>query len=463
MKKLLASLLMCCLLLAFAAMPALAAQTPGFDLYFTTDKDAYNVGDTVTVQLILERNDNSTEDYSMFLFTDNVIFNTTYLRYVDSSANANNAEGVQVAPAAIAYNATHKQIAVTFMGLTQNITRSARLVVAELQFVALANTTKGVLYHDNAEVGLSAAELCPVQSANGTYLIGQPEPVLYNVGFGAGGGSGTTPAMGPFAAGEVFMLPLPNLAKSGYEFVGWNDGNKTYAAGFNYTMPESELRFTAVWVKVDEEGEVAEDEDGEIIEVILPGQPQYFEDRIPFVDVPLSEWYYNDVFIAYHQGLINGMTDYSFGPDNNLTIAHALKFAACMHQIYTEGKVSLPMVSGSDWYLVYLDYCLANGIIAPGQFSNYNATATRAQFAVIFANALPAEAYTQINTIADGAIPDVSATTYGADAVYKLYRAGITQGSTGNVYMPESPIRRCEVAAILTRMMNEEERMHFSL
>ena len=56
-----------------------------------------------------------------------------------------------------------------------------------------------------------------------------------------------------------------------------------------------------------------------------------------------------------------------------------------------------------------------------------------------------------------------AAVLYGADAVYKLYRAGITQGSTGNVYMPESPIRRCEVAAILTRMMNEEERMHFSL
>ncbi|MCL1829766.1 MAG: S-layer homology domain-containing protein, partial [Oscillospiraceae bacterium] len=41
----------------------------------------------------------------------------------------------------------------------------------------------------------------------------------------------------------------------------------------------------------------------------------------PFTDVPASEWYYNDVMIAYESGLINGSTATTFSPDDNLTYA----------------------------------------------------------------------------------------------------------------------------------------------
>ncbi len=50
-------------------------------------------------------------------------------------------------------------------------------------------------------------------------------------------------------------------------------------------------------------------------------------------------------------------------------------------------------------------------------------------FASVLAAALPSEALTAINTIADGAIPDVSYSAYYADAVYLLYRAGVLTGS----------------------------------
>ena len=111
-----------------------------------------------------------------------------------------------------------------------------------------------------------------------------------------------------------------------------------------------------------------------------------------------------------------------------------------------------------------MEYCISKGIITADQFSDYNATATRAQFAVIFANALPEANYAVINSVADGSIPDVAPGIYGSEAIYKLYRAGITQGSGAqHLFLPDQAIRRSEVAAILSRMFNEGSRQAITL
>ncbi len=67
------------------------------------------------------------------------------------------------------------------------------------------------------------------------------------------------------------------------------------------------------------------------------------------------------------------------------------------------------------------------------------------------------------NSIPDGSIPDVSMSHPQATAIYKLYRAGIVQGSDGHKCKPDSNIKRSEVSAILTRMLNAEDRISFSL
>ena len=62
---------------------------------------------------------------------------------------------------------------------------------------------------------------------------------------------------------------------------------------------------------------------------------------LPFTDVPQSQWYYSNVVRAYESGLVNGLTDTTFGPDQNMTYAQAVKLAACMRQLFVEGSVSL--------------------------------------------------------------------------------------------------------------------------
>lgn len=180
-----------------------------------------------------------------------------------------------------------------------------------------------------------------------------------------------------------------------------------------------------------------------------------------FVDVPQSEWYYEDVKGAVESGIINGKTTTEYKPNDNLTYAEAVKLAACMHQLHTTGAVTLQNGS-KEWYSTYVEYCKNNKIISKDY--DYNAKATRAGYMVIFANALPDEALKSINNVVDNSIPDISMSSDYASSVYKLYRAGILQGvDEKHNCNPNSNIKRSEVAAIITRMMNEDKRVKFSM
>jgi len=179
----------------------------------------------------------------------------------------------------------------------------------------------------------------------------------------------------------------------------------------------------------------------------------------PFTDVPAYQWYYADVSNAYEMGLINGKSATTFKPDDNLTYAEAVKLAACMNQRYATGSVSL--TNGQPWYQTYVEYCKTKKIIDVDYA--WEQPATRAGYMEIFAGALPKSALKQINNIPDGTIPDVPMTHNQAAAIYKLYRAGILQGNDeAHNCNPGASIKRSEVAAILTRMMDSSKRIWFS-
>jgi D-alanyl-D-alanine carboxypeptidase len=184
---------------------------------------------------------------------------------------------------------------------------------------------------------------------------------------------------------------------------------------------------------------------------------------MPFTDVATGDWFYDDVATAYASGLINGKSASSFAPQDCLTYAEAVKLAACMHQLHTDGEVSLTASSGGAWYQSYVDYCYDNGIL-DGPYV-WQAEATRAEYMRIFAHSLPAAALAAVNDVPDGAIPDLGARDpRTTDAVYLLYRAGVVQGTGADHRCePDSFVTRAEVAAILTRMMFPETRKIFSM
>ncbi len=189
-----------------------------------------------------------------------------------------------------------------------------------------------------------------------------------------------------------------------------------------------------------------------------------------FTDVTEDRWFYRDVEFAVAQGLVNGTTPTTYSPNNNLDYGSAVKLAACMHKKVTQGNTDF--TASSPWYQVYVDYALANGIISADKTYDWRANATRAGYMEIFVNAIPdtglKNGYTElaaINRVDDGTIPDLSMDLPQAAAIYKLYRAGILQGSDAVTHQcnPGNYIQRSEVATILARMMDASRRISFEM
>ena len=179
----------------------------------------------------------------------------------------------------------------------------------------------------------------------------------------------------------------------------------------------------------------------------------------PFVDVKTDDWYYESVKAAHQMGLIDGMTDTAFGPDDEMTLAQAITLAARMYASTTDDR--LENGAYPYWYSTYVDYCLEKGIIdhKPAAAA-LNAPVTRAEYAAIFARALPAGYLPAINIIPDNSIPDVKMGDKNADAIYLLYRAGILDGRDDDGrFDPDETIQRSEIAAILVRMMDTSYRV----
>ena len=194
------------------------------------------------------------------------------------------------------------------------------------------------------------------------------------------------------------------------------------------------------------------------------------EGALPFVDVLADDWFYPYVAGAWRRGLVNGMDATHYAPRENMTLAQAVKLAACMHQLRRDGEVTLENAGGNDpWYYTYAGYALEYGILDEMTLDGWDKPIDRARFVRLFYRALPAEEYAAINDIPDGAIPDVPADADIAREVYAFYAAGILTGYTDDgvhragAFDPGGQITRAEVATIMHRMFEPDARVRFEM
>jgi len=178
-----------------------------------------------------------------------------------------------------------------------------------------------------------------------------------------------------------------------------------------------------------------------------------------FPDVDDNAWYgLNQQKVipnAYEYDLMQGNENGTFAPAGNVTLAQALAVAARVHSIYNTGTQDFRQ--GAVWYQVYVDYAIANGIIAANTFSNYTRNATRAEMAHIFYMSLPYTEFPAKNEVI--ALPDVTDGTMYQAAIFMLYEAGVLAGDAGTgAFRPGGNITRAEASAIISRVILEDER-----
>lgn len=173
-----------------------------------------------------------------------------------------------------------------------------------------------------------------------------------------------------------------------------------------------------------------------------------------FRDTDESAWYGSQqqgvVKTVVQLGIMNGYADGTFHPTDNITLSEAIKMAAVVHAVYNGQPDSFSATKDGRWYDAYLNYCVKNGIVLDGEYSNLDAYATRSQIAHIFAKAV--SDFAVINDVDYGYIPDVNERNKYADEILSLYRAGVLTGDGGTrAFRPSDAITRAEAAAIISR------------
>ena len=191
-----------------------------------------------------------------------------------------------------------------------------------------------------------------------------------------------------------------------------------------------------------------------------------------FSDLNEDSVFYENVAALYEYGLSVGKQDGTFGLQDHITVSQLIIFAGRILSLYRTGDPERGPSSFSDAAqpicVPYLLYLKQEQVLGDEFDSLLFTAATRAQVAHVLANVLPKGAVPAINqTIITEAyathrfITDVDEyTPYQQDILF-LYQCGISIGvdDTGT-FLPNVPITRGAVAALLTRLVDPSLRIH---
>ena len=163
----------------------------------------------------------------------------------------------------------------------------------------------------------------------------------YTVRFDANGGENVASQTVESGA----EIELPQAVREGYDFLGWELNDETYAAGEKYTVTSS-VTFTAQWQESDEDGDNGDEE---------------WEN--PYADVAANQWFYAAVQYVSENNLMNGVAENAFGPDIHTTRG---MLVTILHRIEGEpqaGEHSFADVAEDEYYADAVAWAAENDIV----------------------------------------------------------------------------------------------------
>ncbi|MBU0577056.1 sortase [Patescibacteria group bacterium] len=135
---------------------------------------------------------------------------------------------------------------------------------------------------------------------------------------------------------------------------------------------------------------------------------------VMFPDVGINEWYGSYVEVAYQNNIIQGFSDNTFKPSNNLNFAEALKIILESHGVnlnvdYQENP--LLYINRSDWYTPYFSYAYEYNLINQNKFYHPAQLITRGEFA---------EIVYRLQTVQETGLPEFVASSLPTSDEYKI-------------------------------------------
>ncbi len=168
----------------------------------------------------------------------------------------------------------------------------------------------------------------------------------------------------------------------------------------------------------------------------------------------VSHWAEQPVRFMLTQGIVTGYPDFTFRPNNPVTkyeaimmIARASGFDGTADRSLTWDK-SVP-----DWVRECLDYAIDEGILTENEADNFKGwePAKRYEVAVWTARTLGLEEDGQTSFLDDNEIP-----YFSRSYISGMCKNRFMVGYPGNLFQPNKPVTRAEMAAIIYRIMLSE-------
>ena len=181
---------------------------------------------------------------------------------------------------------------------------------------------------------------------------------------------------------------------------------------------------------------------------VIPGSEVPKEPANPFTDVYESDYYYDAVLWAVENGVTNGTSATTFGPDMAVSRAQMVTFLWRAHgSPKATGTNPFTDVSTSDYYYDAVLWAVANGI------TNGTSTTTFSpDMAVTRAQAVTFQWRASGSPVVSGtSFDDVVADAYYANAVTWAVANGITNGTGGTTFSPDVVVSRAQAVTFLYR------------
>ncbi len=179
-------------------------------------------------------------------------------------------------------------------------------------------------------------------------------------------------------------------------------------------------------------------------------------DSMPFKDVSEEDWYYTYVEYVYQNGMFSGTSDTTFEPLTEMTRAMFVRLFANLDSVdltkYTETKFT--DVDMSAWYGSAVAWAEANKVVNGTSETTFepDQNITREQMCVLLVNyAAYAGIDLTLDTPKDTAFTDADeVSSWAKDAVIICAAAGIINGKGDGRFDPQGTATRSEVAALCT-------------
>jgi len=180
---------------------------------------------------------------------------------------------------------------------------------------------------------------------------------------------------------------------------------------------------------------------------------------ITFSDVSEKDWYFEFVSYLSSRGLVNGKSPLSFSPSAQITRAEVVTILSKMtgEELTTPKAAVFKDVKATDWFAASVYWAYKKGIIAGMSDMTFapNQPISRQDLTVILSKYLEKVEFTSLKEVNTAVtFKDASEIApYAKDAVTEMQRAGILNGKANNAFDPKGNATRAEVTKVLTLLL----------